>query len=234
MTHYEPAAGGVVRVLVVDDQRLMREGIASLLAIQDGVAVVGTAGSGQDAVAQALALQPDVILMDVRMPGLDGVAATAQVRRQLPACKVLMLTTFDDEEYVIEALRAGASGYLLKDIPAQDLARAVQAAHKGLYQLDPAIAGKVVASLAGPRSAPAPPGPPAPAAPAPPGAEISSRELAVLRLIAQGATNREIAERLIISEGTVKNHISSILSRLGLRDRTQAAIYAREHGLLGR
>lgn len=228
----------VVRVLVVDDQRLMREGISSLLSIQEGMAVVGVAANGQEAVEQALALKPDVILMDIRMPVMDGVLATAQVRRQLPTCQVLMLTTFDDEEYVVAALRAGATGYLLKDIPAQDLAKAVQAAHKGIYQLDAAIASKVVASLARPAMT----SPPAKqegqkvveerSAQLLHSGEITAREVEVLRLIAMGASNREIAQRLIISEGTVKNHISNMLNRLGLRDRTQAAIYAREHGLL--
>jgi DNA-binding NarL/FixJ family response regulator len=218
-----------VRVLIVDDQRLIREGVASLLSLQPGLTVVGTAASGEDAVAQALVVRPDIVLMDMRMPGMDGVAATAAIRAQVPGCQVLVLTTFDDEETIVEALRAGASGYLLKDIPAADLAQAVQAAHKGLYQLDPGIAGKLVAALS---PAPARAAAPAPAPFAPPPSDLSGRELDVIRLIAQGATNREIAERLIISEGTVKNHISNILSRLGLRDRTQAAIYAREKGLL--
>jgi DNA-binding NarL/FixJ family response regulator len=205
-----------IGVLVVDDQRLMRDGIASLLGLQPGIAVLGTAANGEEAVAQAQTLQPDVILMDVRMPVLDGVAATAQVRRVLPTCQVLMLTTFDDEEYIVEALRAGACGYLLKDIPAPDLARAIQAAHKGIYQLDPVVAGKVVAALKGGSLAP-----PVPAgAPAPPPARSGD------------LSSREIAETLVISEGTVKNHISNILGRLGLRDRTQAALYARENGLL--
>ncbi|GHO94704.1 DNA-binding response regulator [Reticulibacter mediterranei] len=225
----EDAREQAVRVLVVDDQRLMRDGIASLLSIQDGIKVVGTAASGQEALERALALRPDVILMDVRMPMMDGVAATGRVRRQLPSCQVLMLTTFDDEEYVIDALRAGACGYLLKNIPAPDLARAVHTAHRGIYQLDPAVAGKIVASLA--HSTKPVPSPPDPAVMSnvP---DLTGREIEVLRLIAQGATNREIALSLVISEGTVKNHISNILSRLGLRDRTQAAIYARENGLL--
>jgi DNA-binding NarL/FixJ family response regulator len=167
--------------------------------------------------------------MDLRMPVMDGVAATRQIRGQFPKSKVLMLTTFNDDEYIIDALRAGASGYLLKDIPAQDLAKAIQAVHAGIYQLDPSVATKVVASLTGTLSASIPI---QPVALQLPGNELTSREIEVLRLIAQGATNREIASRLIISEGTVKNHISSILNRLGLRDRTQAAIYAREHGLL--
>lgn len=242
MREQQQGRDAVVRVLVVDDQQLMREGIASLLRIQNGIEIIGTAANGQEALEQAVSMQPDVILMDVRMPVMDGVVATEQVRRQLPACKILMLTTFDDEEYVIEALRVGASGYLLKDIPAHDLAQAVQAVHRGIYQLDPAVMSRVMASLTGLKRAESPvPVPLAPslskehAAPAPGSfkhAGLTDREIEVLRLIAQGATNREIAETLVISEGTVKNHISNILSRLGLRDRTQAAIYAREHALL--
>lgn len=226
-----------VRVLVVDDQRLMRDGIASLLSLQEGIEVVGTAADGQQALEQALALQPDVILMDVRMPVVDGVAATARVHRQLPTCRILMLTTFDDEEYIVEALRVGASGYLLKDIPAPDLAKAVQAVHRGIYQLDPNVASKVVTSLArmqvsenSPLAAESTNSSQADATPRTP--DLTNREVEVLRLIARGATNREVALQLVISEGTVKNHISNILGRLGLRDRTQAAIYAREHGLL--
>ena len=227
MSERESETARRVRVLVVDDQRLMRDGLASLLSLQPAVDVVGVAANGQEAVEQALALRPDVVLMDVRMPVLDGVRATAEVRRQLPACQVLMLTTFDDDEYIVEALRAAACGYLLKDIPAHDLAQAVQAASKGIYQLDPAVAAKVVASLARPGAAPSPSA--TPAAPTVPAAgitltDLTERELEVLRMIAAGATNREIARQLIISEGTVKNHISNILSRLGLRDRTQAAI----------
>jgi DNA-binding NarL/FixJ family response regulator len=216
--------------MVVDDQRLMRDGIASLLSIQQGIEVVGTAGTGQEALDLAAEARPDVILMDVRMPVMDGIAATAEVRRSFPQCRVLMLTTFDDEEYIVDALRAGASGYLLKDLPAQDLAQAIHAVHKGIYQLDPAVAGKVVASLGGAPQAATTPGSavPSPARTS----ELSEREIEVLRFIAQGASNREIAEALVITEGTVKNHISNILSRLGLRDRTQAAIYAREKGLL--
>ncbi len=233
----------IVRVLVVDDQRLMRDGIASLLEMQEAIEVVGTASNGQEALEQAVSLHPDVILMDVRMPVMDGVVATGQIHRQLPACRILMLTTFDDDEYIIDALRAGASGYLLKDLPAPDLASAVQAVYKGIYQLDPAVASKVIAALSRPQtfdsakqsvsvsssssSTMSEVGTPSPQL-----ADLTGREVEVLRLIARGATNREIAEKLVISEGTVKNHISNILSRLGLRDRTQAAIYARENGWL--
>lgn len=129
----------MVRVLIVDDQRLMRDGIASLLEIQEGIEIVGTAANGREALEQAASKQPDVILMDVRMPIMDGVEATRRLHRQLPGCKILMLTTFDDEEYVLEALRGGASGYLLKDIPARDLAQAVHTVHLGIYQLDPVV-----------------------------------------------------------------------------------------------
>ncbi|HYL44877.1 MAG TPA: response regulator transcription factor [Ktedonobacteraceae bacterium] len=242
MTHEHAEQPGAIRVLVVDDQRLMRDGIASLLGIQDGIEVVGTASNGQEALASAADLRPDVVLMDMRMPEMDGVSATARLRRELPTCQVLMLTTFDDEQYIVEALRAGAVGYLLKDIPAADLAKAIQAAHKGIYQLDPSVAGKVLASL----TYVPPPGTSYSQEPESIlsdgreremsslfiASDLTSREIEVLKLIARGATNREIARKLVISEGTVKNHISSILSRLGLRDRTQAAIYAKEKGLL--
>jgi DNA-binding NarL/FixJ family response regulator len=230
-----------VRVLIVDDQQLMREGIASLLKIQDGLEIVGTAANGQEALEQAMSQQPDVILMDVRMPMLDGVAATEQIHRQLPDCKILMLTTFNDDAYVLEALQVGASGYLLKDLPARDLAQAIQAVHRGIYQLDPTVADHLKALLSRSqetREDSQTEGVPfvqvAGASVSNPFglAELTERELEVLRLIAKGATNREIAEELVISEGTVKNHISNILGRLKVRDRTQAAIYARDHGLL--
>ncbi len=213
-----------IRVLVADDQRLVREGISSLLNIQEGVEVVDTAIDGQEALQKALALHPDVVLMDVRMPVMDGIVAARKIRQQLPGCQVLMLTTFDDDEYIIKSLQAGACGYLLKDIPAVDLAQAVQLAHAGIYQLAPSVAGKLVGQLTDsvPTESPKPP----------PALDLTSRELDVLHLIATGATNREIAEELSISEGTVKNHVSNILSRLGLRDRIQAALFAHEHKLI--
>ncbi|MFG2028541.1 response regulator [Streptomyces sp. NPDC048825] len=209
-----------VRVLVVDDQRLIRDGIASLLSIRPGIAVVGTAVDGRDAVAKTLELGPDVVLMDVRMPEMDGVEAVAVLRGRAPECRVVMLTTFDDEEYVVQALRAGAHGYLLKDLPAEELAHAVRLAHAGVTQLDSSIARHLTASLPSPGPAQAPAVP------------LSPRETDILRLVAQGHTNREIAARLYLSEGTVKNHVSRILTRLALRDRTQAALRARDLGLL--
>jgi DNA-binding NarL/FixJ family response regulator len=230
-----------VRVLVVDDQQLMRDGIASLLKLQDHIEVIGTAANGQEALEQALSMQPDVILMDVRMPVLDGVAATELIHRQLPNCKILMLTTFNDDAYVLGALQVGASGYLLKDLPARDLAQAIRAVHRGIYQLDPVVVDQVRAlfSLSQDRrevghtvSALPTHRLDALSANASKPAELTERELEVLRLIAKGATNREIAEELVISEGTVKNHISNILSRLNVRDRTQAAMYARDQALI--
>lgn len=232
-----------VRVLVVDDQQLVRDGIASLLRVQDGIVVVGTATNGQEALEQALTRQPDVILMDVRMPIMDGVEATLQILRQVPSCCILMLTTFDDDQYVRDALRAGARGYLLKDLPAQDLAQAVHAVSQGVYQFDASVMERMVETYSRSNTAQqsetgehltsllpknkANDTPDSPSA-----AGLTNREIEILRLIAAGATNREVADSLVISEGTVKNHLSNIFGRLGLRDRTQAVMYAREHGLL--
>jgi DNA-binding NarL/FixJ family response regulator len=223
--------GRPVRVLVVDDQQLVRESIAALLDLQPGIAVVGTAGDGRDAIDRALELLPEVVLLDVRMPTMDGIEAAAILRQRLPEVRVVMLTTFDDEEYVVQALRAGASGYLLKDRPARELAGAVRLAHAGVVQFDPAAAARLAAALD------RPPGySPGTASGTLPvdrsGRALTAREVEVLRLVATGSTNREIASRLYLSEGTVKNHISRILQRLGLRDRTQAALYARDLGLL--
>ncbi|MFD7654234.1 response regulator [Actinosynnema sp. NPDC059797] len=207
-----------VRVVVVDDQRLVRESIAAVLDLQPGIAVVGTAGDGREAVEATGAHDPDVVLMDVRMPVLDGLDALGVLRARGCRARVVVLTTFDDEEYVVRALKAGASGYLLKDRPAAELAAAVRLAHAGVVQFDPAAAARLASALA-------------PAAPGPGDHDLTGREADVLRLVATGATNREIARRLHLSEGTVKNHVSRILTRLGLRDRTQAAVYARDHGL---
>jgi DNA-binding NarL/FixJ family response regulator len=214
-----------VRVLVVDDQALMRDGIASLLSLERGIAVVGTAANGEEAVRQVVELQPDVVLMDVRMPVMDGVAASAHIRRDFADMPILMLTTFDDDALVLAALQAGANGYLLKDLPPADLAQAIRSASHGIYQLDPTIAAKLIAARVQPTTAP-------PAAlPGRRVDELTERERDVLRLVSTGATNREIADQLFIGEATVKSHISNILGRLGLRDRTQAAVYARDHGL---
>jgi DNA-binding NarL/FixJ family response regulator len=205
-----------IRLLVVDDQELMRDGLISILQRQPGIEVVGAASDGREAVVKAASTSPDVILMDVRMPVMDGVQATREIRTQMPHARVLMLTTFDDETYIVEALKAGAVGYILKNIPAKELADAVRMAHKGVTQLDPAATAKVVSLLG--KDAPL-------SVPSSAIAALTEREREVMMLVAQGANNREIAEALFISEGTVKTHISNILGQLGLRDRTQIAVF---------
>lgn len=216
----------VIRLMIVDDQELMRDGLVTILSRQVGIEVVATASDGQEALEQAIDNQPDVILMDVRMPVIDGIAATQAIQQQLPHCRILMLTTFDDEEYIIGALRAGAVGYVLKNIPSEDLTEAVRLAHRGLVQLDTTAAAKVVGQLR-PKAMAAPPDP----AVLQQIARLTDRECDVMRLVAEGANNREIAEQLVISEGTVKTHISRILGQLNLRDRTQLAIFVYRHQL---
>ncbi len=205
-----------IRVMLVDDQRLMREGLRTLLDLEEDIEVIGEAGNGEEGVAAFLALRPDVALMDVRMPVLDGVQAT-----------IIILTTFDDDEYVLEGLRAGALGYLLKDVGVTELAEAIRAVMRGGVLIEPSVARKVVAELARLRPAPAPEARPAALV-----EPLSERELEILRLVAAGLTNRDIAQRLFLAEGTVKNYVTNILGKIGARDRTQAAIAARELGLL--
>jgi DNA-binding NarL/FixJ family response regulator len=210
------------RVLLVDDQTLFREGLRTLLSSQPDLEVAGEAGDGEEALREAARLRPDVVLMDLRMPLLDGVAATRRLRAAQPGCRVIALTTFDDDEYVFEALRAGAVGYLLKDVSSPRLFEAIRAAARGESFLQPSVAAKVVAEFARLSASPS----------TPLVEPLSDRERQVLRLLAEGATNREIASRLCIAPGTVKNHVTSILGKLGVSDRTQAALKARELGLL--
>jgi DNA-binding NarL/FixJ family response regulator len=214
-----------VRVLVVDDQALFREALATLLGARPEVEVVGEAGNGHQALERAAALQPDVVLMDLHMPVLDGIAATRRLRVEQPGVRVLALTTFDDDEDVFAALRAGALGYLLKDVSSDRLVEAVLSAARGESVLQPSVAAKVVARFAqlddAPRSRPQPLVVP-----------LSDRELDVLRLLADGRSNREIATALFLAEGTVKNHVTNVLGKLGARDRTQAALRARALDLL--
>ncbi|MFI5272024.1 MAG: response regulator [Ktedonobacterales bacterium] len=234
------AAGGGIRVVLVDDQTLLRESFRRLLDLEGGdIRVVGTAGDGMEALALVERLAgagaaPDVILMDVRMPRMDGVQATRQVLARFPAVRVMMLTTFDDEEYIIEGLRAGATGYLLKDTSAEQLVSAIRAVHRGEAPLQPSVAAKLVARLTRGAEPPAHPvtgaQPVAAGVDAPIG-DLTEREREILVLIARGESNREIGEALFITEGTVKNHVSNILSKLALLDRTQAALWARERGL---
>lgn len=221
----------MIKIVLVDDQVLIREGLRILLPLQGNLEIVGEASNGNEAIAVVQHTQPDVVLMDVRMPLLDGVAATRALRELAPQCRILLLTTFDDNEYVFEGLRAGAAGYLLKDTPSDKLAEAIRTVARGDSFLQPSIAAKVVAEFA--RLSALPPKPQAmPTSPAlveP----LSERELAILRYLSRGDSNKEIATALYLSEGTVKNHITNILGKLGVRDRTQAALVARERGLLG-
>ncbi|MCU0507512.1 MAG: response regulator transcription factor [Anaerolineae bacterium] len=216
-----------IRVMLVDDQRLMREGLRTLLDLEEDIEVIGEAGNGEEGVAAFLALRPDVALMDVRMPVLDGVQATRRIVAADPDARIIILTTFDDDEYVLEGLRAGALGYLLKDVGVTELAEAIRAVMRGGVLIEPSVARKVVAELARLRPAPAPEARPAALV-----EPLSERELEILRLVAAGLTNRDIAQRLFLAEGTVKNYVTNILGKIGARDRTQAAIAARELGLL--
>ncbi len=203
----------MIKILLVDDQYLVREGLSSLLQNKPDLEIVGEAENGQQGVEKALALQPDVVLMDMRMPVMDGVAATRTLQKQAPEIKIVVLTTFDDDDYVSQAMQYGAKGYLLKDTPSEELAQAIRSVHKGYTHLGPGLFEKVMASPV--KTEPETP---------PEFNKLTPREQEVLSLIAAGQSNREIAETLYISERTVKNHVNSILNRLNLRDRTQAAI----------
>jgi DNA-binding NarL/FixJ family response regulator len=215
-----------VRVLLVDDQALFREALGTLLGVRPEVHVVGEAANGSEALDRAAELAPDVVLMDLHMPVLDGVGATRRLRVEQPQVRVLALTTFDDDEDVFSALRAGAVGYLLKDVPSDRLVEAILAAARGESVLQPSVAAKVLARFVGmPDDGAAP-------RPQPLVVPLSDRELEVLRLLAEGGSNREIAGTLFLAEGTVKNHVTNVLAKLGARDRTQAALRARALGLV--
>ncbi len=207
----------MITLLLIEDQTLMRQGLRTLLELEPGMSVIGEAADGESGVRQALALRPDVVLMDVQMPGLNGVEATAAICAAWPAARVIILTTFDRDDYVFQAIRAGAMGYLLKDAPADELMRTIRRVHSGEAFIQPEIASRTLRELLRPQQGPLEP--------------LSDREREVLVLLAQGASNKEIAERLVISEGTVKNHVSAILGKLQAENRTQAAEIARRYGL---
>lgn len=215
-----------IRILLVDNQALFREGLRTLLSVWPEIEVVGEAGNGLEAIEVAAELRPDVVLMDLRMPVLDGVGATRILRQKQPECQVIVLTTFDDDEHIFEGLRAGAAGYLLKDVSSEKLVEAIQAAAKGESFLEPSVAARVIAEFARLTDQPA----------ASDGhilvEPLSDRELEILAVVATGASNKEIAERLFIAEGTVKNHLTNILGKLGVRDRTQAVLKAKEMGII--
>ncbi|MBE9057787.1 response regulator transcription factor [Sphaerospermopsis sp. LEGE 08334] len=209
----------MIKVLLVDDQGLIRQGLKALLELEPDLEIVGEAENGEIAINLVEKLQPNVVLMDIRMPIMDGVAATKEIQKRFPTTKVLVLTTFDDDQYVKAALQNGAMGYLLKDTPSEELAVAIRAVDKGYSQLGPGIVKKLLTQFPSTETNPTASIPTSLT-------ELTYREKEVLRLIATGSSNREIAQKLFISEGTVKNHVTNILSRLNLRDRTQAAILA--------
>lgn len=205
--------------MIVDDQPLIRQGLSSLLSLEDDIELIAEVSSGREAISLCNQLKPDVILMDILMPGFNGVEATREIMARNPGMRVLMLTTFDEDEFILDSLKAGACGYLLKDTSSDDLAAAIRVTHHGHTQLGPTIAPKVLARLK----------------PVAPKQEtnvlqfMSEREQEILKLIGQGLSNKEIAASLHITEGTVKNHVSSIFTHLGVRDRTQAALWAKEN-----
>ena len=214
-----------IRLLLVDDQRLLREGMRILLELEPDLKVAGEASNGVEALTRYAELRPDVVLMDVKMPELDGVAATRQLLIDHPEAKVVILTTFDDDEYVFEGIRAGALGYLLKALSGEELAESIRTVAAGGALIEPSVARKVMAEFARTSH------------PDVQTAEkliepLSEREIDVLRLLANGLTNREIAGQLFLAEGTVKNYVSSAMQKLSVRDRTQAALRAKELGLL--
>jgi DNA-binding NarL/FixJ family response regulator len=221
-----PPAPGPIRVLIADDQRVVRDGLALLAGLIDGAEVVATASDGAEAVRLAEAHRPDVILMDLRMPGTDGITATAQLHERLPAARVLVLTTYADQNAIIPALQAGARGYLTKDASAEQIEAAIRAVHAGQTHLDPAVQESLVAAVI---SQP-PPAHPAGPAQEPPGG-LTAREAEVLTLLAAGLSNTEIAQQLYLSHATVKTHINRIFAKTGARDRAQAVRYAYQHGL---
>jgi DNA-binding NarL/FixJ family response regulator len=209
-----------IRVLVADDQTLVREGLVTLLGLIPGIEVAGAAADGQEAIDLAARLRPDVVLMDLRMPRVDGVEATRRLARAAGGPRVVVLTTYADDESIFAALQAGALGYLTKDSGAEEIARAVRTVHAGQALLEPAVQRRLIESLRE-----------RPSAPAPPPHDLTPREVEVLGLIAEGLSNGDIARRLFVSEATVKTHVNNIFSKAGVRDRAQAVRYAFEHGL---
>lgn len=208
----------VIQILLVEDQTLMRQGLKTILDLEPGLRVIGEAADGESGIQMAFELRPDVILMDVQMPNLNGVEATAQLCRQWPEAKVIILTTFDRDDYVYQGVRAGALGYLLKDAPANKLIETIRRVHAGEVFIQPEIASRALREMMRPSTANV--------------EHLSEREREVLVLLAQGASNKDMAEKLFITEGTVKNHVSNILAKLQAENRTQAADIARRHGLV--
>lgn len=210
-----------MKILLCDDQAVIRDGLELLLQLEKDIQVVGSASDGAEAIDLASQKQPDLILMDLKMPGVNGIEATRQIRAKFPDIKILVLTTYDDDEWLFDAIRAGASGYLLKDTPRQKIIEAIRGTMEGKSFLDPLVAGKLMNQVSSNQKQPA----------SVLTERLTDRELDVLHLIARGFTNSDIAGQLHLSEGTVRNHVSAILEKLGVSDRTQAAVIAIQHGL---
>ena len=208
----------MIRLLLVDDQELVCQGLKAMLSLESDLKIVGIANNGQDAIKQVKILKPDIVLMDIRMPVIDGREATRIICQQFPDSKVLVLSTFDEDEYIAQSIQAGARGYLLKDMPCEELAQAIRLVYRGYSQMGPGLMEKMVDSILDSDRKTEPIEPEL--------AQLTPRELDVLNLIGEGSTNREIARQLYITEGTVKTHITHIFNRLNLRNRSQLAIYA--------
>ncbi len=220
-----------IKVMIVDDHQVVRQGLRTFLELQDDVVVVGEAADGAAAVEMAEKLEPDVVLMDLVMPELDGIAATRRIGELGLPISVIVLTSFAEDDQIFPAIEAGAASYLLKDVSPEDLVAAVRAAYRGEPRLHPEVARKLMEAARAGGGAPPGAAPPDAAAPAPRAGDLTEREAEVVRLVAQGLTNHEIAGRLWISEKTVKAHVSHVLAKLGLKDRTQLAVFAIRHGL---
>jgi NarL family two-component system response regulator LiaR len=210
-----------MKVIICDDQAIVRDGLEMLLKLEPDIQVVGVAEDGAEAVEMAAKEKPDLVLMDLKMPIMNGVEATRQIRTRYPDIKVLVLTTYDDDEWVFDAIQAGASGYLLKDTPRDEVIKAIRGTVTGKTYVDPSIAGKVLRQASSHQTQPA----------SLITSQLTEREIEVLRLIAKGLNNKDISDRLFLSEGTIRNHVSAILAKLGVSDRTQAAVIAIQHGL---
>ncbi|MCB0229020.1 MAG: response regulator transcription factor [Anaerolineae bacterium] len=211
----------MIKVIVCDDQALIRDSLGMLLNLERNIQVVGSAEDGAEAVELVALHQPDLVLMDLKMPGMNGIEATRRIRAQYPEVKVLVLTTYDDDEWVFDAIRAGASGYLLKDTPREEVIKAVRGTVEGRSFVDPSVAGRLLNQVADQQTQPA----------TLITDKLTERELDVLRLLARGFSNADIAARLHLSAGTVRNHVSAIFAKLDVSDRTQAAVIAIQHGL---
>ena len=212
----------MIRVVICDDQAVVREGLEMILEADSGIEVVGLAENGLRAIELATEKNPDLVLMDLNMPGMNGIQATREISKQLPDIKILVLTTFGEDEWVFDAVRSGADGYLLKGTPRQELVTAVKGTVEGESYIDPTIGGKLLSQVAKSSKSPSTTF----------SAELSERELEVLKLIAQGFSNAEVAEKLFLTKGTVRNYVSAILSKLDVSDRTQAAVLAIKYGLV--